>query len=79
MVEGNLKNVKQGGWGVKAGTDYHIYWYVNVGGKWQAPSGKPKPCVGTVFFKDVGNKFLLHDPAPAWGKNIPDHFYGLYE
>ena len=33
LVNGKLAPVNQGGWAVKRGSDYYIYWYVCVEGE----------------------------------------------
>ena len=75
MINDKLTAVKQGGWAVKRGSDYFIYWYVGVQGKWTAPSGDAKPKQATIYAKDIGKTWMMHDPlAPAWARFVPDHF-----
>ena len=77
VVTGKLTPVYQGGWAVKRGSDYFIYWYVRVEGEWTASSGAAVPNMSSVYAKDIGdNKIwkLWHPSAPAWAQSVPDHF-----
>ena len=48
LVTGKLTPVYQGGWAVKRGSDYFIYWYVRVEGEWTASSGAAVPNMSSM-------------------------------
>ena len=68
-----LVAVNQGGWAIKT-TDIFIYWYVDIEGEWLSEFGKKEARMSTILAEDVGNKYKFYGNAPAWARDLPDHF-----
>ena len=60
--------------GYQKTTDIFIYWYVDIEGEWLSESGKKEARMSTILAEDVGNKYKVYGNAPAWARDLPDHF-----
>ena len=72
-VNEQLVAVNQGGWAIKT-TYIFIYWYIDIEGEWLSESGKKEERMSTIRAEEVGSKYKFCANAPAWARDLPDHF-----